>query len=155
MLMQMARESNVAQEYCVLRAAGAELAFEFRIVTFVWLPLGDDRHIFRSHLLSLERDVIIRARADSELPQNMLDSLVEPTEATQNELNHLESYRKTLNDAKLFVIQEITRKRKRDVRLFQKCARSISSESMMQLAVGNVPVRVKCKAKAAPKAHAA
>ena len=90
--MQTARESSFAQEYCALWAAGAELAFEFRIITFVFAPLADDRHIFRSRLLSLGRDVIIRARAGSELPHNMLDSLAEPTEATQNEMHHLGSY---------------------------------------------------------------
>ena len=54
MCVQMGRESKFAQEYCVLSLAGAEFPCDFRIVTFIRLPLADDRRSFRPRLHSLD-----------------------------------------------------------------------------------------------------
>ena len=90
--------------------------------------------------------------AGSTLPQSIVDSLAALTEAAQNEMSDLESRRKSLSQEKLNVTREISKKRKRDARLLQKCARSLSPEAMMQVAANKLAARAKAKAKAAAKA---
>ena len=69
-------------------------------------------------------------------------------------MSDLESRRKSLSQEKLDVTREISKKRKRDARLLQKCARNLSPEAMMQVAANKLAARAKAKAKAAAKASA-
>ena len=94
-----------------------------------------------------------RVFAQGELPASIVNALTELTAAAQTEMNELESRRKDLNVARAEVTRTIQNKRKRDVRLMEKCGKNLSPEAMLQLAATKVAARAKAQAKAKARAR--
>ena len=94
-----------------------------------------------------------RVFAQGELPASIVNALAELTAAAQTEMNELESRRKDLNVARAEVTRTIQNKRKRDVRLMEKCGKNLSPEAMLQLAATKVAARAKAQAKAKARAR--
>ena len=69
-------------------------------------------------------------------------------------LQQLESRRRELKAETAQVSRELVNKRKRDSRLLEKAARTLSPEACLQLASRKLAAQAKAKAKAQAKAHA-
>ena len=68
-------------------------------------------------------------------------------------MSELENRRKELDMQRAGVTRTIQNKRKRDVRLMEKCGKNLSPEAMMQLAATKLATRAKAQAKAKAKAR--
>ena len=69
-------------------------------------------------------------------------------------MQQLECRRRELKAEAAQVSRELVNKRKRDSRLLEKAARTLSPEACLQLASRKIAAQAKAKAKARAKAHA-
>ena len=84
---------------------------------------------------------------DQSFPQAVLDAMAEQAQQAEHEMAELERRRKEIGQEKISITRAIINKRKRDARLSEKCARSLSPEVLMHIAASKVAAKAKAKAR--------